>query len=209
MIVTLAFDIERSGPTNKEDTIAIGAAVIDENFKELDSLFLPGYFPQDTKFEANCWVFWKKFLDILQTLTYNGELSKIDCQKEMITEFMTFRSKWEKWCDDNGHELLVVSDNNVYDGGFLNQMIFDHLPKSLPIPFTVNKKKFGKFYETSSMKHILKKSLNCKSNADFYAHLGKIFTPPAKKYDHDHNPAHDAYGIAYDYIWMVKCFDHY
>jgi hypothetical protein len=109
MKITLAFDIERSGATDKYDTIAIGASVLDEEFKELDSLLLLGYVENKTQFEPRCWTeFWKQNTDMLNTLKYTGELEYEDMQREMIEQFQAFRSKWELFCKENDHELLLV-----------------------------------------------------------------------------------------------------
>jgi hypothetical protein len=199
MKVTLAFDIERTGPTTEYDTIAIGASVVDETFHELDSLYLPAYFPLETQFEKNCLEFWNNNLEVLKSLTYEGELNKTQREKDIVTKFQEFREKWENTCKKLGHTLVLVSDNCVYDGGFINALIYKHLPNSLPIPFTVSDRKYDAFYETTSMKHVLKNILGVKTNKELFTELKKVVDYPPKKYSHTHNPAHDAYGIAFDY----------
>jgi hypothetical protein len=86
--ITLAFDIERSGATNKNETIAIGASVVDEDFNKLDSLLLLGYVHRKTQFEQRCWdEFWSKHVYVLDSLKYDGQLNYNDRQKEMIEQF--------------------------------------------------------------------------------------------------------------------------
>lgn len=202
MKIALAFDIERSGGTNKHDTIAIGASVLDEDFNELDSLFLPGYVSGETQFEPRCWEeFWSKNTDVLNIIKYTGNLSYSDRQKEMIEAFQAFRCKWEELCESNGHELILVSDNAVYDGGFINQMIFTHIPDTLPIPYSAKKQKYKPFRETNS----ILRGILFVADPDYTSQFGlsrriaEIYDVPTPIAKHDHNPANDAYTIAYDF----------
>jgi hypothetical protein len=200
--VCLAFDIERSGATGEYDTIGIGTYIVDHELKELDRLFCPGYFPDQTKFEPRCWdQFWSKNQDKLKKLEYSGTLDPKQRQKEMIEQFQEFRAKWEKYCGENNMELVLVSDNNVYDGGFINQMIFAHT-NSLPIPYTASTQEYEVFYETHSMaKGVL---LSCGIDKDWglFGELEKIYDFPKYKVEHDHNCDNDAYTIANDYIFL-------
>lgn len=204
MELVLAFDIETSGPNTNYDVIAIGASVIDSDFKELDSLFLPGYSKKETKFEINCGMFWKENSKVLDTLVYDGELTYQERQKDIIKKFQEFRLKWEIYAKKHKYQLKLVSDNNVFDGGLLNAMITKHLPDQLPIPFTVRSKKYRGLYETTSMRHALMRILQLNTKKEFFEYLEKNVKHPGKKYEHDHNPAHDAYGIAYDYVMFSK-----
>lgn len=43
MKLVLAFDIEKSGSTDENNTIAIGASVVDENLIELDNFLYINY----------------------------------------------------------------------------------------------------------------------------------------------------------------------
>lgn len=202
MKITLAFDIERSGATDQYDTIAIGASVLDEEFKELDSLLVLGYVENKTKFEPRCWdEFWSKNVDMLNTLKYTGELKYEDRQKEMIEQFQAFRAKCELWCKENKHELLLVSDNCVYDGGFINNMIYKYMPDTLPIPYSASEQKYESFQETHSILNGILKVVDpefCKEWG-FTKRVEELFEVPEKKVSHDHNPANDAYYIAFDH----------
>ena len=123
--IVLAFDIERSGGTAEYETIGIGASVVSSELEELDSIFLPNYYPGITKFEPKCWnEFWCKFPEKLEILKYDGPLSSQEREKEVITKFQEFRKKWEIYAKENGFSYYIVSDNNIYDGGFINDMIF-------------------------------------------------------------------------------------
>lgn len=199
----LAFDIERSGATNEHDTIAIGAAVIDENYKVIDTFRECGY-TDETNFEVRCWdEFWSKNLDTLETLRYNGNLSYNERQKEMITLFQAFRAKWETFCRENNEEYVLVSDNNVYDGGFINQMIYDHLPE-LPIPYSASTQRYGAFHETHSMqKSLLMYVDNYNKNWGYTDRIIELYDVPRPEVVHDHDPANDAANIAFDYLNVV------
>lgn len=202
MKITLAFDLERSGATNEFSTIAIGAVVMDQNFNQLDSLLLKGFMPQFTRFEARCWnQFWSKHQEVLTELTYEGDLSFDQRQLEMITEFQQFRSKWEQTCESNGDTLILVSDNCVYDGGFINDMIFTYLPGTLPIPYSASKQDYEIFHETFSMQRGLLKVVDPSFTSDWglSQRISELYNLPPKRDLNPHNPVDDAYEIAYDY----------
>ena len=280
--IVLAFDIERSGATNEYDTIAIGASVVNQDFEELDSLFLPGYFskkiivagpkcyplqqaveqasqeaeeqasqeaveqasqeaveqasqeaeaqvpleavvspiiclppdnivspiiclrPHDlvesTTFEPRCWdEFWSNNLDILSILKYHGPLTKSQRQKEMITQFQEFRANWETWAKENNYEYLLVSDNSVFDGGFVNQMIHEHLPGAKPIPYSASTGEYSSFGEThSAQRGLLMYVDQYTKEWGFSERINELFNVPEQNKPHDHNPANDAYTIAFD-----------
>lgn len=223
--IALAFDIERSGATDKQDTIAIGASVVNEKLEELDSLFLQGYVPYKgrdsnrltqiirqlltfdkerdyTIFEPRCWdEFWSKHEDKLKQLQYHGERSYISRQEEMIREFQKFRRKWENYASENSIKYYLVSDNKVFDGGFINQMIFRHLPNEMPIPYRASDGKYSSFCETHSMMRGLLMSADpgYKLEWGFFKRIGEIYYFPESAKKHDHRPDNDAYTIAYEF----------
>lgn len=202
-IITLAFDIERAGSTDKYDTIAIGASVIDEDLNELDSLFLPAHFPKETVFEDRCWnQFWSKpeNLKVLETLEYNGKLSKTARESEIIEEFQNFRRKWERYCQDNHKKLELVCDNNVYDAAFINLLIYDNLD-ALPIPYTADKQEYSAFWETHAMQRGFLFAVDPAYNSDWnlFKRISELYNIPLPQKQHDHNPANDAYVIAYEH----------
>lgn len=203
--IVLAFDIERSGGRVMDDTIAIGASVVDEHFHELDFLFLPAYYPQNTrcptKFEPRCWnEFWVKHQPTLATLEYKGQLSKHQREEEMIKEFHAFRAKWEAYADAKGIEYLLVSDNPIFDGGFINDLLYKHMPNVLPIPYRASTQKYDSFLDTHSEQRGLLFSVDPShtKNWGVTRRIGEIYDVPAVKKRHDHNPANDAYTIAHE-----------
>lgn len=203
--LVLAFDIERSGATPNYDTIGIGASVVNSKFVEFESLFLPGLFSETRKeptiFEERCWdEFWIKEFDKLKELTYTGDLSKKERQKEMIVEFQAFRKKWEKYANENGLEFHLACDNKVYDGGFINDMIFEHLPNTLPIPYSANTSKYNCFLETHNEQRglLFAADPSYKKNWGFSQRIVELYDVPEPTRKHDHNPAHDACNIAFE-----------
>lgn len=201
-VLVLAFDIERSGCSKEHDTIGIGASVVDYDMNELDSFFFKCYIPGETRFEKRCLdEFWSKNLDILKELEYHGDKTKKDLEFEMITGFQNFRKKWENYADENKKTLVLTSDNKVYDGGFVNQLIFEHLPGTLPIPYSAEKQKYSPFYETHSEQKGLLLLIDPKYTKN-WGYSEKILNMydgiPQSKKVHSHNPADDAYTIAFD-----------
>jgi len=197
--IVLAFDIERSGGGLQHDTIAIGASVIDHEFKELDSLFLPGY-TEETKFEQRCMdEFWSNNKEVLETLRYSGPSSYSERQKEMIMEFQTFRKKWEEYAHTNNLNIELVSDNNVFDGGFINKLIGDYTGDML-LPYSASTRKFKPFWETHSQQRGLLMAIdpNYKKNWGYNKRICEIYEVSKPNRRHDHNPANDAYTIGYE-----------
>lgn len=198
--LTLAFDIERAGATSEYDTIGIGASVVDSNLDELDKLFLPGYMgKENTKFEERCWdEFWSKHEEKLELLRYNGNSSREERQKEMISEFQEFRRKWEKIAAERDLKLELISDNNIFDGGFINNMIMKYLPEEMPIPYNAGDKKYSCFWETHSEQKGLLAVVDPQfdKNWGFFQRIKELYSLPAMKCDPDHNPTNDARSIA-------------
>jgi hypothetical protein len=197
--IVLAFDIERSGAGLKHDTIAIGASVLDHEFKELDRLFLPGY-TDETKFEQRCMdEFWSQNKDVLETLRYTGQSSYQERQKEMIMEFQNFRKKWEIHAMQNNLRIELISDNNVFDGGFINKLIGDYTGDML-LPYSASGRKYKSFWETHSEQRGLLMVIDpsYKKNYGFTKRIYELYDVSKPDRKHDHNPANDAYTIGYE-----------
>lgn len=195
----LAFDIERSGALDIHHTIGIGASVVDENLVELDSLFLPGHVEGKTVFEKRCYdEFWSKHLDKLKILEYTGPLSFEERQIEMTQQFQAFRAKWENEATKSGVKFELVADNNVYDGGFINQLIFKHT-NNLPIPYNTCGE-YNAFWETHSEQRgfLFAVDPDFNKNWGFTNRIAELYDVPPMLREHDHNPANDAYSIAFD-----------
>lgn len=211
-IVVIAFDIERSGGLSSSETIAIGLSAVNDKLEQLDSLFLPGYFGKDnTAWEQRCWdEFWSKNEDKLDQLKYTGGLSKSERQKEMINAFQEFRIKWERLSKKHGFKLELVCDNIVFDGGFINQMIAEHMPSgTLPLPYSADKtpnddgviaQKYKSLWETHSVQRGLLAVVDpdYKTDWGYTKRINELYSIPPMdpEITHDHLPHHDAYTIA-------------
>jgi hypothetical protein len=207
----LAFDIERSGATNQYDTIALGACVVDSNFTCLDTYFCNCYFPKETVFEPRCMEqFWSTKTEILNSFIYTGTKTKLEREKEMIEGFQAFRAKWEEYASVNKLNYYLTSDNNVYDGGFVNELIYKHMPNVLPIPYSAGKQEYETFFESHSM---LKGFLLSKNNSNEFGDWGLSDLIYKNKLmnkcpiQQDHNPVNDAYVIAYETQGLLNSFN--
>lgn len=197
--VVLAFDIEYSG----YEVIAIGASVVNADFIELDRFFFGNYVPDVTQFEHRCWnEFWSKTQDILDIIKYKGDQNDLKEKREleMITQFQQFRAKWE-----GEKNLILVTDNNIFDGGLINQLIKKYLPNTEGIPYSASKDENGKqqyqpFWETFSQQKGLLMGIepNFRSDWGLTDKIFELYEVNKPKVPHDHNPANDAYTIAYD-----------
>lgn len=209
MVIALAFDIERSGSTNKYDTIAIGSSVVDETGKQLDSFSWFGYISGETKFEQRCWdEFWVNHQEILKSLEYNGSLQKEANESLGITTFQKFRAKWEQKCREDETEFILVSDNTIFDGGFINDLIGKYMSGTLPIPYSAGTQKYSKIINVGDiargMIYAFDPKFALKNEWGFMEQLKKIHSSyklanRKENIEHDHNPANDAYNIACDY----------
>src|SRR4029079_18397370 len=103
----------------------------------------------------------------LDKMKYYGDKNFQERQKEIITEFQNFRKKWEQIAENNDLNFELVSDNNVFDGGFINELIFKYLPKDLPIPYNAGNKKYSCFWETHSQQRALLFMVDPNFNSDW------------------------------------------
>jgi len=207
--IVLAFDIEKAGPTAAYNVIAIGASVVDQDFNKLDEFFVRGYFKDQTVFEDLCMnQFWAKNLEILQKLEYDGPNDEETQQKEMIIAFQEFRKKWEDFSSEHEYKFELCTDNNIYDGGFINQMIRKHVPEYNPIPYNTipnsnGEPEYAPFWETHSMQRGILMIVDPTFTSDwgYSDRINELYKIPEaidKNISHDHLPHHDAYNIACD-----------
>ena len=203
----LAIDIERSGATNQYQTIAIGAAVVDQDFNLCDTLFVTNYRNESTIFEPRCWdEFWSKHQDILAELEYTGTLSMDEQECNMIRCLMEFRKKWETTAQQEGKKYYFISDNPIYDGSFVNELINRHLSDDfMPIPYNAGDKKYSSFFDVHSMQrgYLRHADPSFDSNWGLFEKMTNFINAPAMTMTHDHHPAHDAYTIAYEFQTMM------
>jgi hypothetical protein len=202
MRIVLAFDIEKAGPSPSDPILAIGASVVNQDFKEMDSLFLPCYVPDKTVFDEKCWdEFWSKRIVTLKSLTYDGILTPFEREHDVVQKFQEFREKWETYCEENDIEYYLVSDTNAFDAGCINHLLHIHLSDEMPIPYSASKKEYSSFINVSDYQ----RGVLAVVDPEFSAYWGmtdkieEMFEVPPKERDYDHNPTNDAYTIAYDF----------
>lgn len=203
--LVVAFDIERSGATTEYDTLAIGAVCMNEKFEEFDRYYCNCYFPDQTVFEPMCTrEFWSQHPDILTSLIYTGDLTKAEREAEMIHGFHAFRQKWEQYAADHSYEYYLVSDNNVYDGTFVNHLMAKHMSHTLPLPYTALTQTYDTFFETHSMTKGLLLAHGVMTDWNITEHLSKLYDMPARRVFHDNNPVNDAHSIAFDMHCLLQ-----
>ncbi len=216
----LAFDIERSGGTATYETMAIGAAVLNQDYELQDSYYYSCYVPGETKFEERCWnEFWSKNEDILKQLENNrmkgGTYSKDNyCPPDqlhptMVVYFVEFVQKWESLAKEKGIKLHRVCDNSPYDVSFLNDEIYNvYKDKLNPFPYHLyDKSKYGSLWETHSMMRGFLNGVDPSFKKDWgYSKRMKELYPKLPECDvkHDHMPQHDAQTIAHEFIWLER-----
>lgn len=208
--ICFSFDFETSGPNISEyDVLGLGISVISNEMEELESILLPTYFPKNVKFEQKCWdEFWWDKLELLKTLEYDGPLEKEERLKEVIEIFQKTRSKWETHCKTFGIGYQIVSDNTVFDGMIINQLISKYLPNEKGLPFNASDGNYAPFYETQSMfKGFLlgmDPGFGLKNDWGLDKRLKNSYKIPGPKKIYNHNPANDAYNIAFDFIVLMR-----
>lgn len=198
----LAFDIEKAGQRASDPILALGAIVMDQNFNEIDSLFLPCYFPNDTKFDQKCWdEFWSTKSDLLNKIKYEGPMTQHDRIRDVIKSFQEFRARWETFALRNNIDYYFVSDTNVNDAEAINQAIHNYFPDDMPIPFSASKKEYSDFINVSDFQRGFLMAIDPNFNGQWgmTQRIIDLFEVPPRARKVDHNPVNDAYGIAYDF----------
>lgn len=202
--IVLAFDIETTGsrPDNG-DIIGIGASVVDDDFVQLDALFLGGYFPNETVFEPRCKEeFWDKNTHVLQLLEYKGSLTREQRKQEMTKSFQNFRAKWEQEASRIGAKFEICCDNTAYDAFFINAYICKYTTpeEDLPLPYNASDQRYRPFWETHAQQRGLLMLADPCWDCDWglQKRIAGIFDVPTCPVNHDHNPSNDAYTIAFE-----------
>jgi hypothetical protein len=222
-LIVLAFDTECTGQnTTHEDgvgeVVALGVSVVDEDCHEIGG-FSFGCYRQREKnnekqFEKRCWdEFWSKNEDKLKHFEFDPRITVVDRAKQMTLAFQSFRVKWETYARDNNLDYVIVSDNKVYDGEKMNQLIV-RFTKDIVLPYSASEypdpknktnefipmQQYQKFEETTSMKRgfLMAYNLGREDEIKNFSDLEKEFDFPAPEKIHSHMPQDDAYSIARD-----------
>ena len=215
--IVLAFSILSSGSRACDETIGIGASVVDECGRELDSLCLKGYFPGLTKFEQRTWDEFYSKKEEMKTLAAD-DLSKLSSEqmqeaykawpKLAIMDFHAFRVKWEQKARAEGWKLELVADNKMHDGGFINNLYAKYLvedgSKIMPLPYSASDEPpvYKPFRETYAQQRGLLIAIDPASimrrGQSMSKRIEMLFdcTMIRKAYVFDSNPAHNAYCTA-------------
>lgn len=93
-----------------------------------------------TIFSSKTWVeFWSTKPEMLKSFRTESKKGILEIEKEAIEQFNEFRKKWEQYAKDNEVELLMCSDNTVYDGYAITYLMNIHLPHLRPLQYAANK----------------------------------------------------------------------
>ena len=138
--------------------------------------------------------------DKLAILKYEGPHTKEERMREVILTFQQFRRNWETWAEENGYQYLLVGDGLSFDAWFINALIVKYLPSELPLPYSASTQKFSPLVETSSEQKGLLMAVDpsFSSSWGLSSRINELFKVPSQEREHDHNPANDAYSIAFD-----------
>jgi len=207
--IYVGFDIETSGSFfGLHKVIAVGMCAIGDDFNIIDSIRFDCYLPDQCLFEQRTWdEFWSKYSKILDGFRYTGKLKQAEkVEKWMVEEFQKFRSKMEQHAKDIGAKYYFVSDNKIFDGGFMNALIGKHT-SDMPLPYTASTSQYSSFFETHSMQKGFLLAIDPNFDPDiksgFTNRIAELYDVPPPLKEHDHNPENDAYSIAYDFAVMM------
>lgn len=116
----------------------------------------------------------------------------------MIEIFQDFRRLLEDKAELAGARLVLATDNNTGDCGAINVLIAKYT-KDQPIPFSC-KGVYSPCWETHSEQRGLLMAVDptFKSDWGLTNRIRELYDVPKGAKDHSHNPADDAYTIAFD-----------
>lgn len=206
----LAVDIETSGSRPEHSVLAIGAAVLDDQFTTIDTFLYRGYVPDRTKFDARClresWSQPEQQATLKQ-LVYRGQvpIERVpvppdEVPSDMINRFRQFMGLMEMEAQKAGAKLEVVTDNAGFDLRLLSREIYKYIPDDEGMQFTVTTKKFRPTFETWSQQRGLLMAVDPSFQSDYglTERIDALYDVPKRAVVHDHLPHHGAYSIAFD-----------
>jgi len=195
-----AFDIETGGATYSHPVLSIGATVLDNKYTLLDKKKFNGFGVKDLDQEKEMALLEKRCIDeFLSQFPEVLSSSRVDetfeqAQRNMIVSFIQNRDMWQKYADENKLKFHLVSDNAIFDGGFVNSLITKYIPDKLSLVYNYKKK-------YSSVKDVndISKGLEwCKPK------FLSTFKFQKCQVSHDHNCANDAHTIAHRYVNLLS-----
>jgi hypothetical protein len=214
-LIVLAFDVEATGQQLGDngvgEVIALGVKVLGEDLKILDGMTIGAYRKRDKnnkkQFEKRCWdEFWSKHQDKLSKFEFDPKMTVVDRAKQMTLRFQQIRTEWEIHCHQNNLDYEIVSDNKIYDGEKMNQLI-TRFTDDIVLPYSASKyatkddprllQRYENFPETTSMKKGFLIGYNLgKEKKIQWKDIETEFDIPKSEFEHDHMPENDAYAIA-------------
>jgi hypothetical protein len=222
-LIVLAFNTACTGQNTTHENgvgevIALGASVVNEDGHEIDGFSFGCYRPRDknnqNQFEKRCWdEFWSKNEEKLKFFEFDQNVTVVEQAKKMTLKFQEFRAKWETYARDNNLDYVIVSDNKVYDGEKMNQLIV-RFTDDIVLPYSASEyphpknktnesiamQQYENFEETTSMKRgfLVAYNLGRVNKIKDFSDLEKEFDFPAPENIRTHTPRDDAYSIARD-----------
>lgn len=159
-VYLIAFDVETSGwNPEQHHIISLGAAAVDTTGVIHDLMHVNAYVPEETNFEERCKrTFWDKHPGLLQSFKVDPDKSRTTAEKEMIEKFDAFRCKHEEAAARLGWQCVVVSDNKLFDGAWVNHLYSKYTGKC-GLPYEARQRPddqgqatqpYGTFVETHS-----------------------------------------------------------
>lgn len=219
----LAWDLEAFGPSPQwHDLIAIGAALMDEEYKVLDTFFRPLFAPGISRAEEITYEeFWKgkpqnwknlngpfKLKDVTSRSQY--EEITVEALKGLL-DFM-YGHYTEKKKDHPNCMFLRCSDCLSFDGGFIDCLVAMHkLPDEEYRMLNWIRKgdeewKFRPPVDVTSMERgmsfVLDKDFDDESG--WTDQLLKLYDVPPSPAKHDHHPVNDSISIAWEAMAMCN-----
>ena len=122
----------------------------------------------------------------------------------MIQTFQNFREEWELRAKSFNKKLEIVSDNKIFDGEFINNLIYTYLPTELPFNAHTRPEAkyqdYNSFWETHSEQRGLLMAVDPNFNSDWglTKRLNELYYIPSPLKLHSHMPDNDAYHIAWE-----------
>jgi hypothetical protein len=226
-ILTLAYDIERTGAPDGCRVIAIGASVIDETFTERDTFLAACFKPNEALFEWRCvHEFWLGTqLQELAQRRSNAEIAagtnasdtpmhileklaalspgntQDEAERIAIDGFVAFCIKWETKAREENATLMRCSDNAPFDTTWINKLLAKYRPDILPLPYEFSTGKYARHYDVHQMQLGFLGRQNAELITKYWGcgnAIEALWEVPPKTKQHTHMPDEDAYTIAFD-----------
>ncbi len=154
----------------------------------------------------------RKILDVLKRPGYKvsatsdeTRMKENEGEHAMIYSLMVWRACMETLAKERKVTLMYCFDTIGFDCYWINYLINKYLPLSAkPMPYKAVDGRWGTSWETSSMMFGLIAQVDpdwvLEHQHGYGKKLAKHWVIPEFEVEHDHNPAHDAATIAFDFM---------